>query len=303
MVEAYWNIGRIIVEEELNGNKRAHYGKKLIELLSERLCKEYGTGFSRPNLNKMRQFYITYNNCSTLSSKLSWSHFCELIKIEDNKKRQYFEKYAVQENLSVRQLKRQIYSFHYERLNLSKDKKKLIDYEKKGNIPNRPDDLIKDPYVLEFLGLDEKNIYTEKELETKILDDLQKFLLELGQGFSFVSRQKRITIDNDHFYIDLLFYNIYLKCYVIIELKTQKFRHEDVGQMNFYLNYVKEELNKKEDNAPIGIILCTDKDNVQVKYAISGMNNALFVSKYQVYLPSKEELEKEVKRITQDINT
>lgn len=229
--------------------------------------------------------------------RLTWTHYCELIKIDDNNKRKYFERYAMNENLSVRDLKRQIYSLHYERLLLSKDKKALLVYEKKGNIPHKSEELIKDPYVLEFLDLEEKNVYSEKELETKILDDLQKFLLELGQGFSFFARQKRFTIDNDHFYIDLLFYNIYLKCYVIIELKAAKFKHEDAGQMNFYLNYVKKKLNKKGDNEPIGIILCTEKEKVQVEFATQGISNKLFVSKYKLYLPTKEELEKEVKRL------
>jgi len=194
-------------------------------------------------------------------------------------------------------LKRQIYSMHYERLLISKDKKSLIEYSKKGNVPANSHDLVKDPYVLEFLNLEEKGSYTEKELETRILDDLQKFLLELGQGFSFVARQKRITIDNEHFYIDLLFYNIYLKCYVIIELKTSKFKHGDTGQMNFYLNYVKKELNKKGDKAPIGILLCTGKNDVYVNFATAGLSNKIFVSKYSLYLPRKEELENKVKKL------
>ena len=180
---------------------------------------------------------------------------------------------------------------------MSKDKKALIEYERKGSIPDKSEELIKDPYVLEFLNLEEKSIYSEKEIEGRILDDLQKFLLELGQGFSFVARQKRFTIDNDHFYIDLLFYNIYLKCYVVIELKTAKFKHEDAGQMNFYLNYVKKELNKGDDNEPVGIILCTEKDKVQIEFALSGISNKLFVSKYKLYLPTKEELEREVRKL------
>ena len=190
-----------------------------------------------------------------------------------------------------------MYSLHYERLLMSKDKTALIEYEKKGNIPSRTEDLLKDPYVLEFLDLDEQQEYTEKEIETKILDNLQKFLLELGQGFSFVARQRRFTIDNDHFYIDLLFYNIHLKCYVIVDLKTAKFKYEDAGQINFYINYVKKELNKDGDNDPIGIILCTEKNDVQVEYAMSGMSNKLFVSKYKLYLPSTKELEREVRRV------
>ena len=259
--------------------------------------EEFKNGFDVTNLRRMRRFYLIYQKWETVSPKLTWSHYSELIKIEEETKRRYFEKYAISENLSIRDLKRQMYSLHYERLLMSKDKKALIEYEKKGNMPSKTEELIKDPYVLEFLDLDEKKIYTEKQIETKILDDLQKFLLELGQGFSFVARQKRFTIDNDHFYIDLLFYNIYLKCYVIIELKTTKFKHQDAGQINFYLNYVKNELNKGGDNDPIGIILCAEKDKVQAEYALAGISNRLFVSKYKLYLPTKEELEKEIRRL------
>lgn len=297
MLKAYYEIGRKIVEEEQKGEKRAGYGEKLIDTLSKELTEEFKKGFDVTNLRRMRRFYLVYQKWETVSPKLTWSHYSELIKIEEETKRRYFEKYAITENLSVRDLKRQMYSLHYERLLMSKDKKALIEYEKKGNIPSKTEELIKDPYVLEFLDLDEKKTYTEKEFETKILDDLQKFLLELGQGFSFVARQKRFTIDNDHFYIDLLFYNIYLKCYVVIELKTAKFKHEDVGQINFYLNYVKKELNKGGDNEPIGIVLCTEKEKVQVEYATAGISNKLFISKYKLYLPSKEELEREVRKL------
>ncbi|MEK6816627.1 MAG: PDDEXK nuclease domain-containing protein, partial [Nanoarchaeota archaeon] len=287
MLKAHYEIGKRIVEEEQKGEKRAGYGKQLIDSISKELIKEFGRGFSSTALRNMRLFYLIYTDkihqtlsdefhkgkirqsvtgelhqkWKTVSPKLAWSHYCELIKIDDKAKREYFEKYAINENLSVRDLKRQIHSLHYERLLMSKDKKTLVEYERKGNIPTRSEDLIKDPYILDFLSLEEKNIYTEKELESRILDNLQKFLLELGQGFSFVARQKRISIDNEHFYIDLLFYNIYLRCYVVIELKTTKFKHEDAGQMNFYLNYVKKEINTNEDNEPIGILLCTAKDN------------------------------------------
>lgn len=302
MLKAYYEIGRRIVEEEQKGSNRAGYGERLLENISSELIKEFGRGFSTTALKNMRIFYTTYKNQIGQSvtdefCKLSWTHYCELIKISEETKRRYFEKYAITENLSVRDLKRQMYSLHYERLLMSKDKKALIEYEKKGNIPSKTEELIKDPYVLEFLDLDEKKTYTEREIETRILDDLQKFLLELGQGFSFVARQKRFTIDNDHFYIDLLFYNIYLKCYVVIELKTAKFKHEDAGQINFYLNYVKKELNKKGDNEPIGIVLCTEKEKVQAEYATTGISNKLFISKYKLYLPSKEELEREVRKL------
>jgi len=296
MLKAYFEIGRKIVEEEQKGKKRAEYGKNLIKNLSKEIMKDFRKGFDVTNLRRMRRFYALYKKWETVSPKLTWSHYSELIKINDRNKRLYFEKYAINENLSIRELKRQIHSLHYERLLMSKNKKGLIEYEKKGNIPSKTEELIKDPYILEFLDLSEEK-YTEKRLETKILNDLQKFLLELGQGFSFIARQKRFSINNDHFYIDLLFYNIYLRCYVVIEIKTGKFKHEDAGQINFYLNYVKNELNKKDDSDPIGIILCTEKDNVQVKYATSGISNKMFISKYKLYLPSKEELEKELKKI------
>jgi predicted nuclease of restriction endonuclease-like (RecB) superfamily len=248
----------------------------------------------------MRLFYKIYQNkiCQSLTDeffKLSWTHYCELIKIEDGYKRSYFEKYAIIENLSVRDLKRQINSLHYERLLMSKDKKSLIKYEKKSFMPSKTNEVFKDPYVLEFLDLEEKSIYTEKELERKLLSKLQHFLLELGQGFSFVARQKRFTLDNEHYFIDLLFYNIYLKCYVVVELKTSKFNHKDAGQMNFYLNYIKKEVNNKDDNDPIGIILCTDKHDVSVEYATFGILNKVFVSKYMLYLPSKKLLMNQVK--------
>ncbi len=303
MLYAYFEIGKKIVEEEQKGKKRAAYGARLFEIISGELRKEFGKGYSVTTLKNMRLFYQIYKERIRQSAigefqwMLTWTHYCELIKIPDDSKRIYLEKYVASEHLSVRDLKRQIYSLHYERLLVSKEKKSLLAHERKAFIPQRIEEVIKDPYILEFLNLEERPEYTEKELESRILNDLQKFLLELGQGFSFVGRQKRITLDNDHFYIDLLFYNIYLKCYVIIDLKVGKFQHQDAGQMNFYLNYVKERLNKRGDNPPVGIILCTEKDKVQVTFALAGMSNKLFVSKYQVYLPSKEKLEQEIKKL------
>ncbi len=297
MLKAYFEIGKKIVEEEQQGRRRAEYGRNLLGFISQELAEEFGKGFDESNLRRMRLFYLTYQKWETVSPKLTWSHYCELIKINEETKRRYFEKYALQEQLSVRNLKRQMYSLHYERLLLSKHKKRLITRETAHLIPQKIEEVIKDPYILEFLNLEEKPEYTERQLETEILNDLQKFLLELGQGFSFVARQKRFTIDNDHFYIDLLLYNIYLKCYVVIDLKVGKFKHNDAGQMNFYLNYVRKELNKEDDAEPVGIILCTEKNKVQVEFALSGLSNKLFVSKYKLYLPSKEELEREIKKL------
>lgn len=300
MLKAYFEIGKKIVEQEQEGTLRAKYGENLLEIISKELTGEFGRGFDSSNLRRMRKFYALYKNWETVSPKLTWSHYSELIKIDDKPKRNYFQNYVEQESLSVRELKRQVYSLHYERLLMSKDKKSLVKYEKNGNVPSTYEEVIKDPYVLEFLGLEEKSVYTEKDLETKMLNDLQKFLLELGQGFSFVARQKRFTIDNEHYYIDLLLYNIYLKCYVVIELKTGKFKHEHVGQMNFYLNYVKNELNKEGDKEPIGILLCTEKDKIQVEYATQGITNKLFISKYQLYLPTKEQLEQQLEKELKD---
>lgn len=303
MLQAYFEIGRKIVEEEQKGKRRAVYGSKLFEALSHELRKEFGKGYGVTTLKNMRAFYQTYKERIRQSVNgefqwpLTWTHYCELIKIPEEQKRLYFEKYAAAEHLGVRNLKRQIYSLHYERLLLSKERKSFLTHENKEFLPQHVEEVIKDPYILEFLNLEEKPEYTEKELETRIINDLQRFLLELGQGFSFVGRQKRITIDNDHFYIDLLLYNIYLKCYVIIDLKVGKFQHQDAGQMNFYLNYAHKVLNRKGDNPPVGIILCTDRDKVQVEFALAGMSNKLFVSKYKLFIPSKEEIEREVQKL------
>lgn len=286
MLKSYFLIGKLIVEEEQNGKKRADYGKKLINSISLELTKKFNRGFDVSNIRRIRRFYLIYQKWETVSPKLTWSHYSELIKIKDSVKRKYFEESAVNESLSVRDLKRQIYSLHYERLIINNTSVKF-----KSN-KNKIENFIKDPYILDFLDINENPEFNELNLETQILNKLQKFLLELGKGFCFVSRQKRISIDNDNFYIDLLFYNIYLKRYIVIEIKTDKFKHEYIGQLNFYLNYVKTELNKKEDKDPIGILLCTEKDNLQVKYALGGIKNKLFVSKYQLYLPTKEELKK-----------
>lgn len=286
MLKSYFLIGKLIVEEEQKGKKRADYGKKLINSISLELTKQFNRGFDVSNIRRIRRFYLVYQKWETVSPKLTWSHYSELIKIKDSVKRKYFEEYAVNENLSVRDLKRQIYSLHYERLIINNTSLQF-----KSN-KNKIENFIKDPYILDFLDINENPEFNELYLETQILNKLQKFLLELGKGFCFVARQKRISIDNDNFYIDLLFYNIYLKRYIVIEIKTDKFKHEYIGQLNFYLNYVKTELNKKEDKDPIGLLLCTEKDNLQVKYALGGIKNKLFVSKYQLYLPTKEELKK-----------
>lgn len=310
-VLAYWEIGREIIEFEQKGEIRAEYGKELIDRLSKDLTEKFGRGFSSTNLKMMRLFYQNFpirqtlsddsQKPQTLSSKfepmLSWSHYCELLKIEEPLARSFYEQEAIQNNWSVRELKRQINSMLFERLALSKDTKAVMKMAKKGQIVEKPEDAIKDPYILEFLNLKEETSYTESQLEQAIIDKLQYFLLELGKGFSFVARQKRITIVNRHYYIDLVFYNRLLKCFVLIDLKTGELDHADIGQMNFYLNYFKENEKQEDENDPIGLILCAKKDDIFAKYVLGGLNNKVFSSKYKLALPSEKELRLKLKSI------
>ena len=316
----YWHIGRMIIEEEQKGKERADYGQELVIKLAKDLTKRFGKGFSKSNLFSMRQFYLTFTGkFQTLSGKsetvsrkspirqtpsaefkpmLSWSHYCELLTIEEPLSRSFYEKEAIQNNWSVRELDRQINSMLFERLSLSKNKKKVLSLAQKGQVITRPEDAVKDPYVLEFLGIPEKSYYTENQLEQKLTDHLQEFVLELGKGFTFVARQKRITIDNEHYYIDLVFYHRILRCLVLIDLKIGALAHSDVGQMNFYLNYIKDKEMMANENPPIGLILCTErtKGKVFVEYALGGITNKIFVSKYKLYLPTKNQLEAEIRR-------
>jgi len=245
----------------------------------------------------MRKLYLSYRILQTVSAKLSWSHYVELIDIEDNLARSFYEKQCIHERWSVRELRRQIDSGLFYRFALSKDKKGVIKLSKKGAITEKNEDILRNPYVLEFLNIPEDYKYSEKELEQKIIDNLQKFLLELGKGFTFVKRQFRITLDNKHFYVDLVFYHKILKCYILIDLKKGKVDHQDVGQMNMYLNYFKHEEKQKGDNEPIGIILSTEKNETMAKYALGGITNNLFISKYKLFLPDIKELEEQVKKI------
>ena len=290
LVKTYWEIGKRIVEYEQKGEKRAGYGEELLKRLSKDLGFRYGKGFSRSNLQYMRLLYIKYPKCQTLSGKLSWSHYVELLGVSDDMARSFYEKQCIKENWSVRELRRQINSMLFERIALSKDKKGVLKLAKKGQIIEKEEDILKDPYVFEFLGIPEPYQYTEKELEQRLIDNLQMFLLELGKGFAFVSRQYRITLDNNHFYVDLVFYHTILKCYVLIDLKVGEITHQDVGQMNMYLNYFKAEVNSENDNSPVGIVLGAEKDNVLIEYALGGISNKLFVSRYRLYLPTKKEL-------------
>lgn len=290
LVECYWNIGRHIVEFEQNGQERAEFGKKLLQNLAKDLTFRLGKGFSATNLYSMRQFFECFPISQTVSAKLSWSHVVEIISISDPLSRSFYEKQCAEEGWSVRQLKRQIESGLYQRLALSRDKEGVLALAAEGNRVEKPADLIRDPYVLEFLGLPEDQKVSEKELESKLIEHLQTFLLELGKGFTFVGRQFRITLDNRHFYVDLVFYHRFLRCFVLIDLKSGKVQHEDIGQMNMYLNYFRAEQNIEGDGDPVGIVLCADKHELLVEYALGGMSNQLFVSKYQLYFPELAEL-------------
>lgn len=297
LVKANWEIGRHIVEFEQHGEERAEYGSALLARLSKDLQLNYGKGFGRRNLLDMRRFFLAYPKWQTVSAKLSWSHYVILIGISDEASRHFYLKHSLNENLSVRELQRQIDSSLFERLALSKDKKGVLELLEKGNIAKNSIEAVKDPYVLDFLKIPQNIKVTEKALEQKIIDNLQMFLLELGKGFAFVSRQYRISLRNKHFYVDLVFYHRILKCFVLIDLKINSVQHSDIGQMNLYLNYFKAEENMKDDNEPIGIILSADKDEILVEYAMGGISNKIFVSKYQLYLPDKKQLQKKVKAI------
>ena len=297
LVKANWEIGRHIVEFEQQGNERAEYGTDLLARLSKDLKLRYGKGFGRRNILDMRRFYLAFSKWQTVSAKLSWSHYISLISITDNVERKFYEKQAINQNLSVRELDRQINSALFERLALSKDKKGVLELSEKGHIISNPHEAVKDPYVRDFLKIPQSHRMTEKHLEQKIIDNLQQFLLELGKGFAFVARQFRISLRNKHYSIDLVFYHRILKCFVLIDLKTKKVNHGDIGQMNLYLNYFKAEENVEGDGEPIGIILSAEKDEVMVEYAMGGISNKIFVSKYQLYLPDKKQLQKKIKAI------
>ena len=283
LVQTYWEIGRIIVEDEQENLNRAEYGKKLIADLSKRLTKEYGKGFSKSNLFNMRNFYLNFPIFQTVSGKLSWSHYCELLSVNDEK----------------------IKTSLFERLLLSsgeENKEKVLDLALKGNEINKASDIVKDPYVFEFLGLPEEKLVMESDLEKSLMTHIEKFLLELGKGFMYVGTQQRITLGNTHYYVDMVFYNKILKSYVLIELKTGKLIPEAVGQLNMYLNYYKTEVNDETDHEPIGIILCTDKDSIQAEYALGNLSNQIFASKYTLYIPDREVLEEQVERVLRDYN-
>ena len=300
LLTTYWNIGRIIVEYEQQNQIRADYGKQTLRELSKELTREFGKGFSRSNLQNMRAFYLAYEKCQTVSGKLSWSHYCELLSITDENKRSFYEKESINSGWSVRELKRQIDSSLYERLLLSSgdaNKEKVLSLAQKGIEINQPADIIRDPYVFEFLGVPENKPILESDLENALVVQIEEFLLELGRGFMFVGTQQRVTLNNTHYYVDMVFYNKILRAYVLIELKTKKLTPEAAGQLNMYLNYYAAEVNDPDDNPPIGIILCTEKDSIAAEYALGGLSNNIFASRYVLYMPDKEQLIAQVEAV------
>ena len=303
MVYTYYEIGRMIVEDEQGGDERAEYGKKTLQKVSKRLTDKLGKGFSVDNLQNMRNFFLSYSKYETLSRisseehstpqfTLSWSHYLKLMRIENLEERRFYEIEATNNNWSLRELERQFNSSLYERLALSRNKEQILELSQKGQIVEKPQDLLKDPYILEFTGLPELPQYTEKKLEQKLIDNLQAFLLELGKGFTFVGRQVRLTFAEEHFYIDLVFYNRLLKSFVLIDLKRGKLKHQDIGQMQMYVNYYDREMKLEDENPTIGLLLCADKDNAVVEYTLPQDNNQIFATKYETVLPSKDELKK-----------
>ena len=300
LLSTYWNIGRIIAEYEQTVPERADYGKQTLKELSKALTNEFGKGFSVSNIQFMRRFYQTYQIQQTASVKLTWSHYCELLSISDPDKRSFYEKEAVNANWSVRELKRQIDSSLFERLLLSRgdaNKEQVLALAEKGIEIAEPADIIRDPYVFEFLGIPEDKPMLESDLERALVQQIEKFLLELGRGFMFVGTQQRVTINNTHYYVDMVFYNKILRAYVLIELKTTKLTPEAAGQINLYLNYYASEVNDPDDNPPIGIILCTEKDSITAEYALGGLSNNIFASRYVLYLPNKEQLIAQVEAV------
>ena len=317
MVLTYFEIGRKIVEEEQGGKERAEYGKELLKDLSKALTNEFGKGFSVYNLERMRNFYIvfknkvtTIENSASLMQKskneksatvmrnlenpfqLSWTHYLKLLRIDNPKERSFYEIEAINNNWSTRELERQFDTALYERLVLSRDKEAVKELNEKGQILTKPADAIKDPYVLDFLGLEEDDRYTESDFESAIINRLEQFLTELGKGFLFVGRQQRLSVEDEHFYVDLVFYNRLLHCFVLIDLKIGKLKHQDLGQMQMYISYYDRFVKTDEENPSIGIVLCKEKNETLVKITLPDDNEQIFASKYQTVLPSKEELKK-----------
>ena len=289
MLNLYWNIGKIIMEIQ-QGDERASYGDAVLDKLSQKLTNEFGKGFSKRNLERMRKFYIFFPIATTMSSQLSWSHYLELIKIDDEQKRKFYLNECINSKWSVRELQRQRDSLLYERLTISVDKEKILELSEKGQILKTSKDLVKDPFVLEFLDIKENTDYLESDLEKNIIEHLKEFLLELGKGFSYVGNQIRLTLEEDHFYPDLVFYNRLLKCFVIIDLKIGKVSHQDIGQMQMYVNYYDREIKQNDEKPTVGILLSTNKNETVVKYTLPKDNKTIFSSEYKLHMPSEQEL-------------
>ena len=297
LVQTYWNIGKYIVEYEQKGAERAVYGSNLLERLSTDLTNRYGKGFSRSNILYMRKFYVCFPNSETVSHVLSWSHYFEILKSDDPLEISFYTKECEVQKWSVRELKRQKSAALFQRFALSKDKEGILQLASQGVEVQKPEDIIRDPFILEFTGLPELPTWNEKTLEDALASNLSMFMLELGKGFAFVARQYHIPLGGRHFHVDLVFYNVILKTYCLIDLKKDGVQHEDIGQMNLYLNYFKHEVCTEGDNEPFGIVLGAEKDKLTVQYALEGITNQLFVSRYQLYLPDREALSREVYRI------
>lgn len=296
-VQMYWNIGKRIFKKEQQGKERADYGSYLIKNLSKRIAPDYGSGFSVRQLEMCRQFYRLYPIANTLRSQLNWTQYRLLIQIEDADKREYYELESANNNWTARETERQINSLLYERLLLSNDKEAVLAVARGQRIPESPTEIIKDPMVLEFLGLERRASYYEKDLESAIISHIADFLLEMGNGFSFVARQKRILVEDDEYFVDLVFYNRLLRSFVVIELKTQKLTHQDLGQLQMYVNYYDRFVKTEDENSTIGILLCTDKNDTAVKLALPENNRTILASKYQLYLPTTEQLINEINEV------
>ncbi len=300
LVQTYWYIGQHIVEFEQKGNQKAEYGSQLLDTLSKDLTQSYGKGFSRSNIFQIRQFYSKFQNIQTLSGQLTWSHYTEILKANNDLELGFYSKQCQHERWSVRELKRQMRSSLFERLALSKDKEGVLKLAKEGHIVENPEDLIKDPFVLDFLNIPQQYQYLENELEEKIISNLQQFIMEMGKGFAFIGRQYRMSVGGKHFYLDLLFYHRILKCFVLVDLKRGEIDHQDIGQMNLYLNYFKKEEATEGDNEPIGIVLGAHKNHILVEYATDSITNKVLLSKYQLYLPDKKMLQNQLDKLLEN---
>lgn len=298
-VQMYWNLGRRIFEEEQHGKERADYGAYIVKTLADKLEAEYGSGFGVRQLERARQFYRIYPIASTVRTQLNWSQYKMLISIDDPDKREYYELESVNNAWTARETERQINSQLYERLLLSNDKEAVLAVARKERIPETPQEIIKDPMVLEFLGFERQSTYYEKDVENAIITHIADFLLEMGKGFSFVARQKRILIEDDEFFIDLVFYNRLLRCFVVVELKTGKLTHQDLGQLQMYVNYYDRTEKLPDETPTIGILLCTSKNDTAVKMTLPEDNKTILASEYKLYLPTTEQLVKEIDEVKQ----